>query len=171
MLKAVFAASLRATQVCAILCCCLLAVATVAIVFDVTVRNIGGQPPAFTNSFTEYVLLYTAMLGAPYMVRHKGHIVVEALIDNVPAGLHRWMARFVYLVCFATCIWLAWVGGQQTWVSWATNDMEFRSFDAPRWILDISLPLGFGLSAIEFLRYLLGYDSMFRVRAVDKDGF
>lgn len=171
LLRPVFAASLRVTQFFALICCAGLAAATVSIVFDVTVRNFGGQPPQFTNSFVEYVLLYVALLGAPYLVRYKGHIVVEALIDNVGERAHLWMARFVYFVCFAVCVWLAWVGAKQTWVSWSTNDMEFRSFDAPRWILDITLPLGFGLSAVEFLRYIVGYDTLFRVQAIDKDGF
>jgi TRAP-type C4-dicarboxylate transport system permease large subunit len=53
----------------------------------------------------------------------------------------------------------------------ATGDMEYRSFDMPRWILDLTLPLGFGFSTIEFLRYLVGADTLFKVKAQDKDGF
>jgi hypothetical protein len=41
----------------------------------------------------------------------------------------------------------------------------------PRWILDVTLPLGFGFCTIEFLRYLVGADSLYRIKAQDKDGF
>lgn len=155
----------------AALCCALLAIVAAAIVYDVTVRTLKLQPPSFTVSFTEYVLLYTTMLGAPYMVRRKGHILVEALIENVPPAVHRTMARMVYLVCFLLSGALAYYGARLAWQGIATGDMEYRSFDMPRWILDVTLPLGFGFSTIEFLRYLVGVDTLYKVKAQDKDGF
>lgn len=170
-LSPLFALSLRVAQALAALCCALLAFIAAAIVYDVSVRTLGGQPPAFTSSFTEYVLLYTTMLGAPYMVRKKGHILVEALIENVPDRLHRLMAKFVYTVCAALSAVLAVYGARLFWTSFSTGDIEMRSFDMPRWILDIVLPIGFGLSAVEFLRYLVGGDSLYKVKAQDKDGF
>ena len=136
-----------------------------------SVRTLGRQPPNFTVSFTEYVLLYVMMLGAPYMARHKGHIVVEALIESVPPKIHVAMAKMVYLVCTVVSAGLAWYGGKIAWESFVTGDMEYRSFDMPRWILDVTLPLGFGFTAIEFLRYLVGRDSLFKVKAQEKDGF
>lgn len=170
-LAPLFALSLRAAQAMAALCCVLLAVVAAAIVYDVTVRTLKFQPPNFTVSFSEYVLLYTTMLGAPYMVRKKGHILVEALIDHVPPAVHAAMARFVYLVCTLLSAALAYYGARVAWQAYATGDMEYRSFDMPRWILDVTLPLGFGFCTIEFLRYLVGADSLYRIKAQDKDGF
>jgi TRAP-type C4-dicarboxylate transport system permease small subunit len=170
-LAPLFALSHRVSQVMAALCCALLAVVAAAIVYDVTVRAFGLQPPNFTVSFTEYVLLYTTMLGSPYMVRRKGHILVEALIENVPPAAHRAMAFLVYLICTALCVALTYYGAKVLAQAIATNDMELRSFDMPRWILDITLPIGFGFSAIEFLRYLVGVDTLYKVKAQDKDGF
>ncbi len=170
-LAPLFALSLRAAQAMAALCCVLLAVVAAAIVYDVTVRTLKFQPPNFTVSFSEYVLLYTTMLGAPYMVRKKGHILVEALIDHVPPPVHAAMAKFVYLVCTLLSAALAYYGARVAWQAYATGDMEYRSFDMPRWILDVTLPLGFGFCTIEFLRYLVGADSLYRIKAQDKDGF
>ena len=170
-LAPLFALSLRVSQAMAALCCALLAIVAAAIVYDVTVRALGLQPPNFTVSFTEYVLLYTTMLGAPYMVRRKGHILVEALIENVPPAVHRAMAFVVYLICTLLCAALAYYGAKLLAQGIATGDMEIRSFDMPRWILDITLPIGFGFSAIEFLRYLVGVDTLYKVKAQDKDGF
>ena len=159
------------SRVFAVICCVLLAFATVSIIYDVTVRNIGMQPPSWTVTVTEYILLYVALLGAPYMVHHKGHILVEALIENVPNKVHYVMEKFSYLVCLGLCLLLAWYGGKQTWESWITHDMDYRAFDMPRWILDITLPLGFFFSAIEFLRYMVGRDTLYNVAAQDKDAF
>jgi C4-dicarboxylate transporter DctQ subunit len=111
------------------------------------------------------------MLGAPYMVRKKGHILVEALIESVPPAIHAAMAKLVYLVCTLLSAALAYYGVKLLLQGIATGDMEYRSFDMPRWILDLTLPLGFGFSTIEFLRYLVGADTLFKVKAQDKDGF
>lgn len=170
-LRPLFAFSWLVARAMAALCCALLAFIAAAIVYDVTVRNLGLQPPNFTVSFTEYVLLYTTMLGAPYMVRKKGHILVEALIESVGPTLHNVMARFVYLVCALMSAALAYYGARLLLQGIATNDMEYRSFDMPRWILDLTIPLGFGFSTIEFLRYLVGIDTLYKVKAQDKDGF
>lgn len=170
-LAPLFALSLRVSQAMAALCCALLAIVAAAIVYDVSVRALMMQPPNFTVSFTEYVLLYTTMLGAPYMVRMKGHILVEAVIDHVPSAVHAAMAKFVYLVCTLLSAALAYYGARVAWQAFATGDMEYRSFDMPRWILDVTLPLGFGFCTIEFLRYLVGVDSLYRVKAQEKDGF
>jgi C4-dicarboxylate transporter, DctQ subunit len=170
-LSPLFAFSWLVSRAMAALCCALLAFIAAAIVYDVTVRNLGLQPPNFTVSFTEYVLLYTTMLGAPYMVRKKGHILVEALIENVGPTLHQIMARFVYFVCMLLSAALTYYGVKLLAQGIATNDVEIRSFDMPRWILDITIPLGFGFSTIEFLRYLVGVDTLYRVKAQDKDGF
>ena len=166
-----FAVSHRVSQALAAFCCLILAFITCAIIYDVTIRNIGMQPPSWTVSVTEYALLYVAMLGAPYMVRHKGHILVEALVQNVPDRTHKAIAMFAYLSCVALCLLLAWYGGKQTWESIAFKDMDYRSFDMPRWLLDITLPIGFFFSAVEFMRYVLGLDSLYNVAAQDKDAF
>jgi len=170
-LAPLFALSWLVSRAMAALCCALLAIVAAAIVYDVTVRNFGLQPPNFTVSFTEYVLLYTTMLGAPYMVRRKGHILVEALIESVGPAVHAAMAKFVYLVCTALSAVLTYYGMMLTLQGIAANDTEIRSFDMPRWILDITIPLGFGFSTVEFLRYLVGVDTLYKVKAQDKDGF
>ena len=68
----------------------------VMIVFDVTVRNLGFQPPPHTLTFTEYGLLYVTMLGAPGLVRTKGHVYIElvtAAVGRRRQHLDRFSAR------------------------------------------------------------------------------
>ena len=53
------------------------------IVYDVVARNLGLQPPRSTVALTEYALLYFTMAAAPYLVRVKGHIVVEVVYQRL----------------------------------------------------------------------------------------
>lgn len=170
-MQAIFAISWRIGQFLAFACCVALAFVTVTICYDVTVRNFGMQPPQWTIPVTEVVLLYIGVLGAPYMVRTKGHILVEALIMNVPTGVQTAMARIVYSICIVLCAALAWIGWRLTVDAWVTNDVDYRAIDLPRWLMNGVIPIGFGISTIEFLRLLLGYDSLYRIEAQHKDGF
>jgi len=46
----------------------------------VAVRNLGYQSSAHFFTFTEYALLVVPCLGAPWLVREKGHVYVEILL-------------------------------------------------------------------------------------------
>ena len=57
----------------------LIAAMMVIITADVVLRNLGYQSSAHFFTFTEYALLVVPCLGAPWLVREKGHIYVEIL--------------------------------------------------------------------------------------------
>jgi C4-dicarboxylate transporter, DctQ subunit len=114
----------------------LLALMALAIVLDVVVRNLGFQPPGHTLALTEYGLLYITMLAAP------------------------WLVRLVAALCILTCAVIGWYGLEVTLGHYRRGAMDVRSFDLPRWLLTASVPLSFGLMALEFARFLLGRDAL-----------
>ena len=75
-LSPLFALSWLVSRAMAALCCALLAFIAAAIVYDVTVRNLGLQPPNFTVSFTEYVLIIEELSGAEIEID-------EAIVEKV----------------------------------------------------------------------------------------
>ena len=129
------------------------------IVLDVALRNLGYQSSAHFFTFTEYFLLMVPLLGAPWLVREKGHIYIELLIVTLPAGGQRVLVFWVVVACVAVAGPLAWYGGAITLQDYATSEKDVRSFDMPRWMLMASMPLAFGMMAIEFLRLLLRGES------------
>jgi C4-dicarboxylate transporter DctQ subunit len=141
------------------------ALAFVLIVADVTMRALGLRPPAYTSAVVEYVLLYFTLFAAPYLVRRNGHVHVDALISRLSGRPRRVAEATVYLVCVATSLAFAAVGFVLAWNAIQSGSIEERSIDVPSWV-DYS-PVGplFLLIAIEFARYLLGFDSMYRERA------
>jgi TRAP-type C4-dicarboxylate transport system permease small subunit len=138
----------------------LLAATAVAIVVDVVVRNLGMQPPAHTLTLTEYSLLYVTMLGAPWLVRAKGHVHIELLTAAVGPRARLWLTRLIAAACVLTCAVISWFGLEVTLAHYQRQAMDVRSFDLPRWLLTASLPLSFGLMALEFGRFLLGFDTL-----------
>jgi TRAP-type C4-dicarboxylate transport system permease small subunit len=132
------------------------------IVADVVLRNLGYQSSAHFFTFTEYFLLLIPLLGAPWLVREKGHIYIEVLITALPPALQRRLVFAVVVACFAVAGILAWYGGAITLQDFAANEKDVRSFDMPRWMLMASMPLSFGIMAIEFLRLLLRRESPYK---------
>src|ERR671931_525839 len=69
------------------------------IVIDVALRNLGYQSSAHFFTFTEYFLLLIPLLGAPWLVREKGHIYIELLIAALPERLQRALIKLITVAC------------------------------------------------------------------------
>ena len=139
----------------------LIVIVTLAVIADVLMRNFGLQPPPHTSAFVEYALFYVTLLASPWLLRRKGHVYIEAFLARIGPQARRVCAILTYVLCLATCLILAYYSLDLTWLSWRRGDVDIRSFDMPRWMLFACMPISFLLMAIEFARYLLGYDSLY----------
>jgi C4-dicarboxylate transporter, DctQ subunit len=125
------------------------------ICIDVALRNLGYQSSAHFFTFTEYALLAVPCLGAPWLVREKGHIFVEILFMYLPSRQQAWLRFVIGVLCVVTCAILAWYGGVVTLSDFVNGEKDVRSFDMPRWIVVGFIPLSFAMMAFEFLRFLV----------------
>lgn len=132
----------------------------VSVVLSVGMRNLGIQPFAWLFTSAEYGLLYMTMLGAPWLVRAKGHVHIELVTAALPEGARQVVSRGVALTCVIVCVILAWKGADLLLTNIERNDYDVRAYFFPRWILTISFPVSFGLMAIEFSRFVVGKDLM-----------
>jgi C4-dicarboxylate transporter, DctQ subunit len=132
----------------------LIAAMMVVITADVVLRNLGFQSSSHFFTFTEYALLVVPCLGAPWLVREKGHIYVEILLMQVGPRARRRLMTGIGLACIAVCLVIAWYGFEVTWKDWSGAERDVRSFDAPRWAVVVWIPVSFLLMAVEFARFL-----------------
>lgn len=132
----------------------------IAVILSVGMRNLGIQPWAWLFTSTEYALLYMTMLGAPWLVREKGHVHIELVTAVLPPMLRRIVSRGVALACVLVSLILAWKGFDLFQTNIARNDYDVRAYYFPRWILTISFPICFGLMAVEFSRFVFGEELM-----------
>lgn len=127
----------------------------VAIVVDVTLRNLGFQSSAVLFTFTEYSLLLVPCLGAPWLVREKGHVFVEIVLMYLRAPARRRATQLIGVGCFVVCLVLAWYGFEVTVRDFTERRQDTRVFDTPRWILVVWIPVSFLMMAIEFARFVV----------------
>ena len=133
----------------------LIAAMMIVITVDVVVRNLGYQSSGHFFTFTEYALLLVPCLGAPWLVREKGHVYVEILLMHLEPRGRALMQVAIGLICIAVCGVLAWHGFDLTLRDYAANEKDVRSLDMPRWMLVGFIPLSFAMMAVEFLRFLV----------------
>jgi TRAP-type C4-dicarboxylate transport system permease small subunit len=132
----------------------LIAAMMVVITADVVVRNLGYQSFPHFFALTEYALLIVPCLGAPWLVREKGHIYVEILLMQLAPRPRRWLMSGIGIACVVVCLIVAWYGFGVTLQDFRQAERDMRSFDAPRWMIVAWIPLSFLMMAIEFARFL-----------------
>ena len=138
----------------ALLAGALMAAMIAMIVVNVVLRNLGYQSSAHFFTFSEYALLLIPCLGAPWLVREKGHIYVEILLMTMNPALRRRFTVGIGVACIVVCAILAWYGFEVTIRNYTLNDVDVRSMDMPRWMIVVFIPLAFSMMAIEFARFL-----------------
>ncbi len=143
------------------LACALAAALFLIIIYDVTIRTVGLTPPPWAGVLAEYSLLFFAMAAAPYLVRNKGHVFVEAITSKLPGPLRRWLEKVVYIACIGLCLIFAYVALTISWDAYVRSELDMRAINVPLWVQTAPLPFGFFLMAIEFARYLFGPRSMY----------
>ncbi len=132
----------------------------VAIVFQATARTFGFSGSSHIFTFTEYGLLYIAMMASPWLVRIKGHVFIEMLTAALPETLAPKFSRLVAALCILICLTLVWYTGAATIKAYVRNDVDMRSLDMPKWLLLGAMPICFGLMAVQFSRFVWGPETL-----------
>ena len=132
----------------------LMAAMMVTITLDVVLRNLGYQSSSHFFTFSEYALLMIPCLGAPWLVREKGHIYVEILLMHLGPRARKALTWFIGAACIGVCLVVAWYGFGVTLHDFLRNEKDVRSLDMPRWMVVGWIPLAFLMMAIEFARFL-----------------
>lgn len=148
----------------------LLALIVALVSADVLARNL-GQSLTWSASLTEYLLVYVTFLPMPALVRGRGHVCADFARKAMPAPLRAAVERAVYTLCIAICVYLGAIALGSLVETARSGAYEVRSFDMPKWLIYLPMVVGLWLSAVEFLRYLLGPDSLYAGNPAEMEGF
>ena len=131
--------------------------------------NLSGSWSSHIFTFSEFGLLYIVMAASPWLARHKGHVFIDAVTQLLPSTARFYVAKFVYLVCIISCLTFSYYSGQLLITAIVDSQIDLRAVDVPQWALLLPIPFAFFMVAIEFIRFLLGFDSMYGDRSDVKD--
>jgi TRAP-type C4-dicarboxylate transport system permease small subunit len=128
----------------------------VAVVMSVIQRNLGMQSWAWLFLSTEYGMFYMTLLGAPWLVRQRGHVHIEMLTAVLPTRFLPSFSRAISLLTALICAVLAYKGVELVLLNLERGDFDVRAYFFPSWILSMAFPISFGLLTIEFARMVFG---------------
>lgn len=142
----------------------------VLIVMDVLLPLVGLEPWEGTLGVVEYGLLWFTILAAPWLARIKGHVFIDAVNELLAPGARKFTSKIAYLIVITGSLMLAWYSLELAIEAYVDEAIDERSIELELWWIYAPMPIGFTLVAIEFIRYLFGFDDMFGSRTDVKEG-
>jgi TRAP-type C4-dicarboxylate transport system permease small subunit len=144
----------RLSTVCAAVAAVLLAVAALVITWSVIYRALGAST-YWEIEFSVYVMVAALFLGSPYCLGTHGHVGVDLLSHYLPPRAARALGLAIALIGLGVCVYLVIAGGTLTIESFGKGDRSESSWGPPKWPLYLALPVGLGLTALQYVAELL----------------
>lgn len=134
-----------------------------AIIYFTVFRSLGWPYTPYAFVFVEYGFIYMLMFASPWLVRERGHVYIELITSTLPERVRRRGSRIVCGLTAIVCLVLAWYAGSVAVNDFAVTELDVRGrLDIPRWVVTVSLPIGFVLMGIEFVRFVFSREPMHR---------
>ncbi|MFV0386085.1 TRAP transporter small permease [Paracoccus sp. (in: a-proteobacteria)] len=105
--------------------------------------------------YTEYAIYCMAILAAPWILHHGGHVRVLILPEALPLRGRVWLESLGDLICAVVCLVLCYYSLGNFLTSYARNELIFSELIIPEWWLQWQAPLAFLMLTIGFVREIL----------------
>lgn len=154
MLPAFVRAVFRLSVACAAVAAVMLALAAIVITWSVIYRAMGAST-YWEIEFAVYMMVAAIFLASPYCLATRGHVGVDLLSHYLPQRAARTMGIAIGLVGLAMCIYLAYIGAELTLDAFDRGDRTESSWAPLKWPLFLTMPVGLGLTALQYIADLV----------------
>ena len=154
MLPAFVRAVFRLSTACAAIAAVLLLAAALVITWSIVYRTLGNST-YWEIEFSVYMMVASLFLASPYCLATQGHVGVDLLSHYLPKRLARPLAIAVGLAGLAVCLYLAYAGAELTLHAFARGERTESAWAPLKWPLFLAMPVGLGLTALQYVADLL----------------
>ena len=154
MLPAFVRAVFRLSTFCAAIAAVMLALAAIVITWSIFYRAMGAST-YWEIEFSVYMMVASLFLASPYCLATQGHVGVDLLSHYLPRSAARVTAIVVGLIGLAVCVYLAYVGAELTLDAFERGDRTESAWAPLKWPLFLTMPVGLGLTALQYVADLL----------------
>jgi TRAP-type C4-dicarboxylate transport system permease small subunit len=154
MLPAFVRAVFRLSTACAVIAAVMLLAAALVISWSIVYRAL-GYSTWWELEFAVFMMVASLFLASPYCLATQGHVGVDLLSHYLPRRFNRPLAFVIGLVGLAVCLYLAWAGAELTLHAYARGERTESAWAPPKWLLYVAMPVGFGLTALQYVADLL----------------
>lgn len=116
---------------------------------QIFMRNLLDTGIVWIDPLLRVLVLWLGLIGASVAAREQKHIQIDVLTRLLNPTVARIVETLVNLFSSAICLIISWFGA-----GWILLDYEDRitSFlGAPAWVLEVIIPLSFGVIGLRFL--------------------
>ncbi len=129
--------------------------AAVVIVTWMVIYRVTGHSTYWELESAVYLMVAAVFLGSPYCLKTGGHVAVDLLGHYLPDGLLRPLNVVLGVIGLAVCAYLAYVGGELALRAFHEGERSGSLWNPPKWPLYVSMPVGLGLTALQYVAELL----------------
>ena len=138
-----------------ILAAALVGVAIIIVTQMVFMRYVLVASTAWQTDVVTFSLVGATLLGSAWVLKERGHVTVDLVTENSPAGARRVfqiLSDLVVLVFSIVLLWKGWIVTAEAWEgAWVTESMV----ETPLWVPYLAMPVGFGLLALQCIAGIL----------------
>ncbi len=134
----------------AVVSAALLVLAAIVITWSVFWRAT-GHSTWWEIEFSVYMMVASLFLASPYTLKTQGHVGVDLLAHYLPQRLRYRVAVVVAVIGLLVCLYLAWLGAELAWESYLKGERTESTWAPKKWPLYAMLPLGLGLTAVQYV--------------------
>lgn len=118
----------------------LIVLLTALVVLDVGARSLRIFTLPWSLEASEYMLYALTFLGTPWVLRERGHIAIELVVERLAAGPRAMVARVTEVLGAAVCAVLFYYSCRVLWRSYEGQVMVQKSFAFPEWAIFAGIP-------------------------------
>lgn len=129
----------------------ILLVLLVAVCFATISRYTVNKPFAELIDLSSYALVFVAFLGAPWLMRKRGHVQIDLFISRVSPKAQKYWSAGANFAMVVIAIVLAYVAMSIT-INYLVNGRVMQDvMETPQWILLLPIPVGSFFLALQSL--------------------
>lgn len=121
-------------------------------------RNLAGTALPWADGAMRAIVLWLTMVGGVVATGRLRHIRIDLVERWLPAKGVVWLRRLVFAATALVCLALTW-----TSLDIVALEYEFQAvafLDVPNWVVQVIVPIGFGLMAARFLAWAVAPPSV-----------
>lgn len=121
----------------------------------VFIRYVLNGSVIWQTEFVTYLLIYSTIIGSPFVLLTKGHVSVDLLPRYLSRRWRYLVAMLASVVALGFCMTLAWSGFIEWHEAWSKDWLSDSLWGVRLWIPYSALPIGFGLLVLQYIADLL----------------
>jgi C4-dicarboxylate transporter DctQ subunit len=119
---------------------------------EVVFRYFLRQPIIWVVEVTEYIIVQITFLGAAWLLRRDGHVVVDVVTSHFSKKNQSFILMITSSVCIAMFVMITWWGAVATWGAYREGLYIPKQLGMPKFLVMLSIPLGSLLLTGQFLK-------------------